>query len=176
MAIIMNETINNIKTRRSIKKYQNKMIPEDILNEILTAATYSPSGKNLQSSIIVAITNKEVRDKLSRLNAKVMNTDIDPFYGAPIVAVVLGNKEIPTYIYDGSLVMGNLMTAAHSLGISSCWIHRAKEVFETEEGKEILKTLGIEGNYEGIGNCILGYSDETKIPSKRKEDYIYYIK
>ncbi len=176
MEITMNETINTIKTRRSIKKYQNKMIPEDILDEILTTATYSPSGKNLQSSIIIAITNKEVRDKLSKLNAKVMNTDIDPFYGAPVVAVVLGNKEISTYLYDGSIVMTNLMNTAHSLGISSCWIHRAKEVFDTEEGQEILKSLGIEGNYEGIGNCILGYGDETKTPSKRKENYIYYIK
>ena len=153
------------------------MIPEDVLDKILEAGTYAPSGMNKQSSIIVAVTDKEVRDKISKLNAKVMGReDIDPFYGAPVVLVVLADKNIPTYIYDGSLVMSNLMHAAHSLNIGSCWIHRAKEVFETEEGKEILKSLGIEGNYEGIGNCVLGYADciEPKA-SPRKENYICKI-
>ena len=132
---------------------------------------------NKQSPIIIAITNQEVRDKLSKLNAKVSGREgIDPFYGAPIVLVVLADKNSPTYIYDGSLVMENLMLAAHSLNIGSCWIHRAKEVFETKEGKDILKSLGIEGDYEGIGNCILGYPDIDPIPSPRKENYIYKIK
>ena len=140
------------------------------------AGTYAPSGMNRQSPIILAITNQEVRNKTASINAKIMGTDIDPFYGAPVVLVVLADKNSPTHVYDGSLVMENMMLAAHSLGLGSCWIHRAKETFETEEGKEILKNLGIEGEYEGIANCILGYPDEVKEASPRKENYIYKIK
>lgn len=173
----MNEVLRNIKTRRSIKKYKSGALPDDLLNEILKAGTYAPSGMNKQSAIMVAITNKETRDKLAKINAKVLGNDnIDPFYGAPVVVVVLADKNVPTYIYDGSLVMGNLLLAAHSLNVGACWIHRAKEVFETEEGKSLLKSWGIEGDYEGIGNCILGYSDQDKlIPITRKENYIYKI-
>ena len=140
------------------------------------AGTYAPSGMNRQSPIILAITNQEVRDNIASINAKIMGTDIDPFYGAPVVLVVLADKNCPTHVYDGSLVMENMMLAAHSLGLGSCWIHRAKETFETEEGREILKNLGIEGEYEGIANCILGYPDEVKEASPRKENYIYKIK
>ena len=104
-----------------------------------------------------------------------MGIDSDPFYGAPVVLIVLANKSIPTYVYDGSLVMGNLMLAAHALGVGSCWIHRAKETFESEEGKALLKKLGVEGDYEGIGNCIVGYPAEKKEAKPRKENYIYYI-
>ena len=173
----MNDTISNIISRRSIKKYKEEMIPEEIINQIVEAGTYAPSGMNKQSSIIVAITSKEIRDRIAKLNAQVMNNeDIDPFYGAPVLLVVLADKTVPTYVYDGSLVMGNLLLAAHSLGIGACWIHRAKEVFETKEGKEILKSLGVEGDYEGIGNCILGYSDvETLKPLPRKDNYVYKI-
>ena len=172
----MNEVIKNIKERRSIKKYENKMVPKEIIEKIVEAGTYAPSGMGKQSSIIIAITNKEIRDKLSKLNAKIMGAEIDPFYGAPVVLVVFGKKDIPTYIYDGSLVMENLMLAANSLEIGSCWIHRAKEEFETEEGKEILRNLGINPEeYEGIGNCILGYKKEKGILKPRKENYVYYI-
>ena len=173
----MNEIIKNIETRRSIRKFKSEMLPKEILDEIIEAGTYAPTGMNEQSPIIIAITDKEVRDRLSKLNAKIMGkTDIDPFYGAPVVLIVLADKRYPTYIYDGSLVMGNLMLAAHSLGIGSCWIHRAKEEFETDEGKEILKSLGIEGDYEGIGHCILGYVDgEEPSPTPRKENYVYKI-
>lgn len=171
----MNETISNIETRRSVKKYKSQMIPEELLNVILKAGTYAPSGMNRQSAIMLVITDKKLKDRVARLNAKVLGRDdIDPFYGAPVVVVVLADKNCPTYVYDGSLVMANLMLAAHSLNIGSCWIHRAKEVFETVEGKEILKSCGIEGDYEGIGNCILGYSDmERVVSSSRKENYIY---
>ncbi len=171
----MNETITNIIERRSIRKYKNEMIDEQMLNKILEAGTYAPSGMNLQSPIIVAITNKKLRDKLSRINAKIMGKDIDPFYGAPVVVVVLADKNCSTYIYDGSAVMENMMLAAKSLGIGSCWIHRAKETFETEEGREILNSLGISENYEGIGNCILGYPDEVVGNKKIKDKYIYRI-
>ena len=172
----MNEVIKNIKERRSIRKYENKMVPQEIIEKIVEAGTYAPSGMGKQSSIIIAITNKEIRDKLSKLNAKIMGAEIDPFYGAPVVLVVLSKKDVPTYIYDGSLVMENLMLAANSLKIGSCWIHRAKEEFETEEGKEILRNLGINPEeYEGIGNCILGYKKEEGNLKPRKENYIYYI-
>ena len=171
----MEEVIKNIKERRSIRKYENKMVPKEIIEKIVEAGTYAPSGMGMQSSIIIAITNENLRDKLSKLNAKIMGVDTDPFYGAPVVLVVLAKKNIPTHVYDGSLVMENLMLAASSLGIGSCWIHRAKEEFETDEGKEILKSLGIEDEYEGIGHCILGYKDEEGTLKPRKDNYIYYI-
>lgn len=159
--------------RRSIRAYKSDPIPEDLLNEILKAGTYAPTGRNMQAPIIIAVTNKELRDRLSRINAAVMGAENDPFYGAPVVLIVLAKKSVPTYIYDGSLVMGNLMNAAHSLGIGSCWIHRAKETFESDAGKQILRELGIEDEYEGIGNCIIGYAD-CPLPNTRprKEGYI----
>ena len=173
----MNEVIKNILTRRSIRKYKNDMIPQDIINQIIEAGTYAASGMNRQPTIITEITNKEMIDRLSKLNAKIMGRpDKDPFYGAPVVLVVLADKNARTYLYDGSLVIGNMMLAAHSLNIGSCWIHRAKEEFETEEGKEILRDLGIEGDYEGIGHCILGYVDgEEPATLLRKENNVYII-
>lgn len=171
----MNEVIKNIEERRSIKKYKEDKVPKEIIEKIVEAGTYAPSGMGRQSSIIIAITNKNLRDKLSKLNAKIMGTSVDPFYGAPVVLVVLAKKDIPTHVYDGSLVMENLMLAANSLGIGSCWIHRAKEEFETDEGKEILKSLGIEEEYEGIGHCILGYKAEEGSLKPRKDNYVYYI-
>lgn len=173
----MNEVLVNIKNRRSIKKYKNDMVPQDLIDKVVEAGTYAPSGLNKQSAIILEVTNKEMRNKIARLNARVAGVDegTDLFYNAPVVLVVLANRDVPTYIYDGSLVMENMLLAAHSLGLGACWIHRAKEVFETEEGKEILKNLGIEGNYEGIGNCILGYSDMETMSKPRKENYVYKI-
>ncbi|MCR5601603.1 MAG: nitroreductase [Ruminococcus sp.] len=170
------EAIENLKTRRSIRKFKSDMIPKETIEKIIEAGTYAPTGMNLQSPVIIAVTNKEIRDRLSVLNASVFGLGNDPFYGAPVVLVVLAEKSAPTYLYDGSLVMGNLMNAAHAYGISSCWIHRAKEEFESEEGKEILKKLGIEGEYEGIGNCILGYADcEEPATAPRKSNYVYWI-
>lgn len=172
----MNEVLTKIQTRRSVRKYKPDMLPKDILDQIITAGTWSATGRNSQSPIILAVTNREMRDRLSRLNAAVMGTDGDPFYGAPVVLVVLADKTCPTYIYDGSMVIGNMMLAAHDLGIGSCWIHRAKEIFDSPEGKDILRNLGIEGDYEGIGNCILGYTDgEYPAPRDRKDNWVYYI-
>lgn len=173
----MSEVINNMKTRRSIRKYKPDMIPEDVLNRIIEAGTYAATGMGKQSSIIIAVTNKEIRDKFSKMNAEIMGVDSDPFYGAPVVLIVLADKARPTYVYDGSLVMGNLMLAAHAEGIGSCWIHRAKEEFESAEGKAFLKSLGIEGDYEGIGHCVLGYTDgEEPKAMPRKENYVYCVK
>lgn len=173
----MSEVINNMKTRRSIRKYKPDMIPEDVLNRIIEAGTYAATGMGKQSPIIIAVTNKEIRDKFSKMNAEIMGVDSDPFYGAPVVLIVLADKSRPTYVYDGSLVMGNLMLAAHAEGIGSCWIHRAKEEFESAEGKAFLKSLGIEGDYEGIGHCVLGYTDgEEPKAMPRKENYVYCVK
>ena len=173
----MNEVMENLITRRSIRSYQPDMVPMETIEEIVKAGTYAATGMGLQSPIIVAVTDKETRNQLSRMNAAVMGNSADPFYGAPVVLIVLADKNRGTYLYDGSLVMGNMMTAAHSLGIGSCWIHRAKETFESPEGKELLKQWGIEGNYEGIGHLILGYAkDEAPAPKPRKENYVYYVK
>ena len=174
----MKDLLELMKTRRSVRKYKPDMIPQDVLDRIIIAGTYSATGRNLQSPIIIAVTNKEMRDKISEMNRKIGGWDegFDPFYGAPVILIVLADKSSPTYIYDGSLVMGNLMLAAHGLGIGSCWIHRAKEFFEREEGKDLLKSLGIEGDYEGIGNCALGYVDgnyPTELP--RKENRVFYV-
>ena len=172
----MNETINTIISRRSIKGYTDQMVSDHLLNEITTAATYSASGMNKQAAMMVVVKDKTLRDKLSALNASILGITSDPFYNAPVVIVVLADSNVRTYIEDGSLVMGNLMNAAHSVGVSSCWIHRAKEMFETEEGKEILKEWGLPESYKGIGNCILGYPvDKTDVlPKPRKENYVNY--
>ena len=173
----MNETINNLVNRRSVRSYQNKQIDEEALQQILQAGLYAPSGMGRQPTIMVVIQDEATIKEVSRLNGAVMNSDSDPFYGAPTVIVVLADSTVPTYREDGSLVMGNLMNAAHSLGIGSCWIHRAKEEFETEIGKEFLKQWGIPDNYVGIGHCILGYPDGNLPEAKpRKEDYVRYIR
>ncbi|MBU5474947.1 nitroreductase [Roseburia sp. MSJ-14] len=174
----MSEVMQNMITRRSIRSYKPDMVPEEVINRIVEAGTYAATGMGKQSPIIIAVTNKELRDKLSKKNAEIMgHPDMDPFYGAPVVLIVLANKERPTYLYDGSLVMGNLMLAAHDEGLGSCWIHRAKEEFESPFGKEILKSLGIEGDYEGIGHCVIGYTNgEEPKAAPRKENYVYYIK
>ena len=173
----MSDVLETIKSRRSIRKYKSDMVPQDKLGKIIEAGTYAATGMGKQSPIIIAVTNKELRDKLSAMNAKVMGVNSDPFYGAPVVLIVLADKSRPTYVYDGSLVMGNLMLEAEEQGIGSCWIHRAKEEFESEEGKELLKSLGIEGDYEGIGHCVLGYTDgPAPKAAPRKDSYVYYVK
>lgn len=172
-----NETVENLKTRRSIRAYKDSMPDETLLAQVIEAGTYAPTGKGLQSPIIIAVTNKEMRDSLSRMNAKVMGVETDPFYGAPAVLVVLADRSCPTYLYDGSLVMGNLMNAAHALGLGTCWIHRAKEVFDSEDGKALLESWGIKGDYEGIGNCIIGYpAQAAPTPKARKADYVHYVR
>ena len=147
-----------------------------MLDRILTAGTYAPTAMGKQSPIILAVTNKQMRDKLSAMNAAVMGSQNDPFYGAPVVLVVLADRSSSTYLYDGSLVMGNLMLAAHTLGVGSCWIHRAQQEFDSEEGKAILRELGVEGDYEGIGHCVLGYPDGPLPEAKpRKEPYVFWV-
>lgn len=174
----MSEVLDKMKSRRSIRKYKLDMVPQDVLNQIIEAGLYAASGMGYQNTIIIQVTNKKLRDEISELNREIagMKEGTDPFYGAPAMLIVLAKKDWRTRVYDGSLVMGNLMLAAHELGLGSCWIHRAKEEFETDWGKELLKSLGIEEEYEGIGHCALGYIDgEYPEAAKRKENRVFYI-
>ncbi|MCR5089396.1 MAG: nitroreductase [Oscillospiraceae bacterium] len=173
----MNTTLNALKNRRSIRRYKAEMPEKADIEQIIEAGLYAASGKGGQSSIIVAVTNRELRDRLMEMNRSFWNVDsvADPFYGAPVVLIVLAKKGTPFTVADGSLTMGNLMQAAYSLGLGSCWINRAREEFETEEGKAILRELGIEGEWEGVGHCILGYIDgEEPKPAPRREGRVFW--
>ena len=174
----MNEIINAMKERRSIRKFKPEMPAKADLDQIIEAGLYAANGRGMQGAIIIAVTDKAARDKLSDTNRKIGGWEegFDPFYGAPAVLIVLGNKDISTGIYDGSLVMGNLMLAAHSLGLGSIWIHRAKEEFEMPEYKKLLDDLGIKGNWEGIGHCAIGYTDgDAPKAAERKDGRVYRI-
>ena len=173
----MNESIKNLLERRSIRAYKKDLVPKETLDTILEAGEYSPSGMGQQSTLMVVTQDPELVARLSKMNAAVMGSTSDPFYGAPTVIIVFSDSKMGTCVENGSLVMGNLMLAAHSEGIGSCWIHRAKETFESEEGKNILKELGITGDYEGIGNCVLGYADGDEPKAHPiKDNYVYYVK
>lgn len=174
----MNEIIRAMKERRSIRKFKPDMPPKEMIDQIIEAGLYAASGRNEQAVITIAVTNKEVRDKLMKDNCKIggWSESYDPFYGAPVILIVLGRKDRITYVYDGSLVIGNMMLAAHSLGLGSIWIHRAKEEFETEEYQTLLKELGVEGEWEGIGHCAVGYMDcELPAPPDRKDGRVYWV-
>ena len=172
----MNEVLKAIQERRSVRKFKPDPVPQELLDQVIQAGTWAASGRGKQAGIILAVTDRETRDMLSKWNAAILGSDSDPFFGAPAVLVVLADKSAHTYVYDGSLVMGNLMLAAHSLGLGTCWIHRAKEEFESPEGKALLAKLGIEGDYEGIGHCVIGWPDgEAPAPKPRKENWVYKI-
>ncbi len=172
----MNETIKTLIERRSCKKLKSEQIKKEELDLILQAGMNAPTGKGMQSPIILVLQDKEKTEKLKEINKKILGRDVDPFYNAPTVLVVMADKNMFTYVEDGSLVLGNMMNAAFSLGVGSCWIHRAKEEFETPEGKALLKEWNIPENYEGVGHCILGYADmEYPEPKPRKKDYVRYI-
>ena len=174
----MNKTVEDLITRRSVRKFKDHPVPKELLDQVIEAGRYAPSGRNFQSSIIIAVSNPELRNRIAEINCRIGGwaKDFDPFYGAPTILIVLGDKSRPNYLYDGSLTMGNLMNAAHAVGLGSCWIHRAREEFETEEGKVLLKKWGIEGANIGVGHCILGYPDmEYPEPKKRKDNYVYRV-
>lgn len=172
----MNEIIKAMIERRSCKKYKSDAVPKQLVEQVIEAGLWAANGRGLQTPVVVAITDKATRDRLSVLNASVMGAEIDPFYNAPVVLMVVVPRDAPNRVYDGSLVMGNMMLAAHSLGLGSCWIHRAKEVCEMPEGKEILKNAGLEGEWEGIGNCVLGYAEgDLKEAQKRKDNRVYWV-
>lgn len=171
----MNKTLEDLKNRRSIRRYKPEQISREALDTVISAGICAPTGMNRQSPIIVAVQDSETVKLLSKMNAAVMGADNDPFYGAPTVLVVLADANSRHAVQDGSLVMGNLMNAAQAIGLGSCWINRAREVFDTAEGKSLLKKWGIEGEYIGVGNCILGYPDESPAMKPRKDNYVYYV-
>ena len=173
----MSNVINNIKERRSIRKYKPEMVPKDVIAKVMEAGLYAANGMGSQSSIIVAVTNPETIRKLAAVNAKIMGQgeSFDPFYGAPVVLIVLDPVKSPTAVYDGSAVLQTMMLAAEDMGLGTCWIHRAKEEFEMPEWKEWLASIGVQGDYQGVDHCILGYpdGDHPKAPA-RKEGRIYW--
>lgn len=162
-------------SRRSIRSYQPQNLEEKLLDQVLQAGLYAPTARGNQKPVMVAVRDRKLRDQLSRMNAAVMGVDMDPFYGAPCVIVVLADPEVPTWIEDGSLVLGNLMNAAHALGLGSCWINRARECFDTPEGKALLKQWGLPERYRGVGNCILGYAAEEPAAKPRLDGRILKV-
>jgi len=174
----MNQTVQAMLDRRSIRKFRPDNVPSDLVDQVIEAGLYAASGMGRQDTLIVAVSNRELRDRLSNFNSALMGKgpDFDPFYGAPVILIVLADKQYPTHVYDGALTMGNLMLAAHVLGLGSCWIHRAKEEFEQTEFQNLLHELGIEGEWEGIGHCALGYPDQQPATPPRKDNRVFYVK
>lgn len=172
----MNEVIKNMLERRSVRGYKKELVPQEVLDEILEAGKFAPSGMGMQGTMMVATQNPELVKRLSKMNAAVMGSNADPFYGAPTVVIVFADSSQGTFVENGSLVMANLMLAAHSLGVDSCWIHRAREVFSSEEGKKLKEEWGVPQSYEGIGNCILGYrSGEYPAAKPRKDSFVVRV-
>lgn len=171
-----NEVIKNILTRRSVRNYEDKMVDDDLLDLVAKAGEYAASGMNRQPSSIIVVKDKQTRDLLSKMNAKVMGVNKDPYYGAPVIILVLADKNVYTYVEDATLVLANMMLAAHSLGLASCWIHREKEMFESNEGLELLKKWNLPLNLAGVGALALGYA-KGEIPTShpRKDNYIIKI-
>ena len=172
----MNEALQNLMTRRSIRSYQPKQVEKELLEQVLQAGIYAPTGGGRQTPVIVAVQDEKTVQQLSRMNAAIMGAKSDPFYGAPTVLVVLAERSRGTYLLDGASVITTLLNAAHAVGLGSCWIHRAKEEFESEEGKALLKQWGIEGDFEGVGHVILGYpAGDAPEPAPRKANYIVRV-
>ncbi len=174
----MNSVLECLRTRRSVRGYDPDRMPaEELIAQVVEAGMYAPTGRGMQSPRMAVVTDRVVRDRLAALNAAVMGSASDPFYGAPAVVVVLADRTRPTYLYDGTLVMGNLLNAAHALGLGACWIHRAREVFDSPEGKALLEAWGITGDYEGIGHCVLGYPLPGAVAQQRprKTDYAVWV-
>ena len=164
-----------LKNRRSVRKYTQEQVSDAHLDAILEAGLYAPSGLNRQGTVMVAVRDRKTRDLLAKLNTEIRGADSDMFYGAPCVIVVLADPAHNTWVEDGSLVMGNLLNAAHALGVSACWVHRARETFDLPEGKELLRAWGLPETLRGVGNCILGYADKAPQPKPRKENRIIKV-
>lgn len=171
----MNEMLELMKTRRSCRAYADKPVPKELLDQVIEAGLYAPSGKNTQNPIFIVNQDKEIIQTLSRMNAAVMGVDKDTFYGAPAVITVLGQRDNVNTLADGSCAMENLMLAAHALGLATCWINRAAQVFDAEDGKALLAKWDIEGDYVGVGHCIIGYAaNELPAPMARKENRVFF--
>ena len=183
----MNATLDTMKKRRSCRSFQPQLPPHELIAQVCEAGTYAPTGHGKQSPVIVAVTRRDLRDRLSLMNARIWNEltvqrggtpheGIDPFYGAPVVLLVLADRTVPTHMYDGCAVLTNMANAAEAVGLASCWIHRAKEEFESEEGKALLRELGIEGDYVGVDHLVLGYAAKQGAPApQRKPDYVRWV-
>lgn len=175
----MSDVLERIKSRRSIRKYRPDPVPQELLDQIIEAGLYAASGRGQQNTLIIQVTDRALRDEIARINCEIggWQEGYDPFYGAPAMLIVLAKRDWANRVYDGSLVMGNLMLAAHELGVGSCWIHRAREEFETPWGQKLLQSLGIEEAYEGIGHCALGFPEgPPPAAAARKENRVFYIK
>lgn len=174
----MNSIIRAMERRRSIRNFKPDLPDAEDLSLIAEAGQFAPSGMNRQATVTLVITNREQRDRLAEVNRKIggWQEGFDPFYGAPAIFVVLADKSCPTHVYDGSLVMGNMMNAAFSLGLGSIWIHRAKEEFELPEYKQLLQDLGLEGEWEGIGHCAVGFMDgDLPACPERKDGRVFRL-
>ena len=169
--------MHNLLTRRSVRKYQSMPVPQGLLDRIIEAGTYAASGKSQQPWIIIQVTEPGVMERLRRVNAQIMGVaeDADPFYGAPVYLIVLAERQNKNHVYDGTLVMGNMMLAAHALGLGTCWINRAREEFDMPEWQEWLRSLGIEGDYEGIGHLAVGYAEGEPRPAKPRKPCVYKV-
>lgn len=176
-SFVMNETIKTLLERKSCRSFKAEQISDEHLQAVIDAGLAAPSGRNMQNTIIVAVQDKDTIDRLSKMNAEIMGTDGDPFYGAPTVCIVFGRSSGTTSLEDGSLVIGNMLTAAYSLGLGGCWIHRARQTFETEEGRELLREWGIPEDVFGVGNCILGYPEGAFHPDHEiKDGRLFFVK
>ena len=171
------ETIEALIHRRSCRNYSDRPVEAEKLARIIEAGQYAPSGMGRQPVTFVAVTDPATVERLSQLNAQVMDSEGDPFYGAKTVVVVLVDRSVPTHLEDGSLAMGNLLNAAYALGVDSCWIHRAHEVFDSPEGLELLAKWGLpaDGSLRGVGHCILGYAEDTLPEPKPRRDNVVYV-
>lgn len=170
----MNATIESMLTRRSVRKYQDKPVPQELIDQVIEAGTYAASGRGMQPWKIIQLDEPAVRERLRRANALLMGAspEADPFYGAPVWLIVLGERQNPNHVYDGTLLMGNMMLAAHALGLGSCWINRAREEFDMPEWKEWLRSIGIEGDYEGIAHLALGWPDGPLPKAKPRKECV----
>ena len=171
----MNEVIKALLERRSIKDYTNEQVTDEQLEQIIKCGLYAPNGMGAQAPVFIAVRDKQTRDELSKLNADVMGASADPFYNAPCVICVLADSQRSTAVEDASLAIGNMCLAAHSLGLGSCWIHRCKQVFESDQGKALLEKWGVKQDLIGVGFCILGHTNQNKQPAERKENRVFYI-
>ena len=175
---LMNDILHAIKTRRSIRAFKSDMPARKDIEEIIEAGLYAASGNDRQATIIIAVTRKELRDRLSETIRRIdgYSEGFDPFYGAPVILIVLSDQSVISRVYDGSLVMGNMMLAAHSLGLGSLWVHRAKREFELPEYIQLLKDLGIPGKWEGIAHLAVGYIDgDLPAAPARKSGRVFWV-
>ncbi len=171
-----NEVLKTVKSRRSVRAYKTDAVPEEVLDAILEAGTYAPTGGGRQSPTVIAVKSAEYRKRISELNAEVMGSDKDPYYGAPVIILVLADGNANTFVEDGSCVLENMMLAAASLGLGSVWVHREREIFDSEKGKKLLAEWKLPETLRGVGSIALGYSSApVGKAADRKDNYIIKV-